>query len=255
MIYIEGLPNIKIRKNDTKSLRVKIVETLEDAIYSGYFPPGFRLVESQLANQLRISRTPMREALLQLESKGLVKILPNKGAVVAVHSIEEIGEIYIIFGSLSGTAASLSVDLISETEIEQIEACITKMEIGRNKIDRKEWFALNNEFHSLFLKPCRKDLLLRLIKNYTKQVGRYWYLLLSDPSNVELFSAQHRAILEAFKSKNPKMAKENVENHIKYFGEIVVENLRSISPFQFDYSNQSDEGLIFSAYRTQDQQR
>jgi DNA-binding GntR family transcriptional regulator len=252
MTFLEGFPTVRIKKNGSKSLRENIVEALEETIYSGYFPPGFRLIESELADKLKISRTPVREALLQLESKGLVKILPNKGAVVAIRSVDEIGEIYIIFGALAGAAASLSVECIDEDGIRQMESCITKMAMNKEKMDRKEWFVLNNEFHSLFLKPCRKEFLLGLIKNYTKQVGRYWYLLLSHPSNVESFSDHHRSIFEAFKSRDSKLARDAVENHIRSFGEIVVESLRSISSLQFDYPNQLGGGKL-SSYWAGDQ--
>lgn len=234
-----------MKKHDGKSLRENITKELRERIYSGYLPPGFKLVESQLAQDFEISRTPVREAILQLESEGLVRILPNKGAIVNVLSIEEIGEIYIVFGALSGTAASLSIDLISDDELKQMEACIAKMEARKENNDRREYFALNNEFHSIFLRPCRKRLLLKLIKNYTKQVGRYWYLLLSNSKNMESFSEQHTKILEAFKSKNSKLAREVVEGHINFFGNIVVESLNSISATELNSSNLSKEKIVF----------
>jgi DNA-binding GntR family transcriptional regulator len=227
-----------------RSRREHILGILRESIYSGLLPPGSKLVESQLANQFETSRTPIREAILQLESEGLIKILPNKGAVVNIFSIDEIEEIYLIFGSLSGTAASLSVQLVSDDDIEKMETCIVKMEAIRDNDDRREYFILNNVFHSAFLKPCGKRLLLKLIKNYTKQVGRYWYLLLSHTKNMELFSEEHRDILKAFKLRDPKMVKERVETHIRSFGNIVVQSLKSISTFESIYTPASAEQRI-----------
>lgn len=237
MIVFEDYPNIqniKIEKSDAKSLRDSVFRFFEEAIYSGYFPPGLRLIESQLANKLEISRTPIREAILQLESQGLVKIVPNKGAVVTIFPIEEIEETYIIFGVLAGVAASLSVEFISEDELKQMETLIVKMENCEDY--KKEWFVLNNQFHSIFLKPCRKKILLKSIKNYTKQVGRYWYLLIvAQPKYLRLLSEEHGSILEAFKLRNSEMVRERVENHIKCFGKIAVEGIRSISPIEMEY--------------------
>jgi len=224
-----NIPNVKIEKNDAKSLRESIVRFLEEAIYSGYFPPGLRLIESQLASKLEISRTPVREAILQLQSQGLVKILPNKGAIVSMYSLEEVEETYIIFGSLAGVAASLSVELISDDEIKEMETLIAKME---NEDNKREWFTFNNQFHSTFLRPCKRKILLKSIKNYTKQVGRYWYLLFTHPSYSKVFNEDHKGILEAFKLRNSKMARERVEDHIRYFGKVVVESLRSILPVE-----------------------
>jgi len=229
-----------------RSRREHIVGILRESIYSGYLPPGSKLVEAQLASQFKTSRTPIREAILQLESEGIIKILPNKGAVVNIFSIDEVEEIYIIFGALSGTAASLSVKLVSDDDIEKMETCVVKMEAIRDNDDRREYFILNNEFHSAFLKPCGKRLLLKLIKNYTKQVGRYWYLLLSHTKNMELFSEEHRDILEAFKLRDPKVVKESVETHIRSFGNIVVQSLRSISALESIYAPASVEQRIIN---------
>jgi DNA-binding GntR family transcriptional regulator len=235
MIFTEEFPNIKVEKNDAKSLRENITKVLEDAIYSGYLLPGARLVESQLASKLEISRTPVREAILQLESEGLVKIIPNKGAFVTIYSIDEIDEIYTIFGALSGVTASISVEVINEDDLKKMESCISKMEISKDNINRREWFTQNNDFHRAFIRPCKKKVLLKLIKNYTRQVGRYWYLMLSYPGSIELFHKEHKEIFEAFKLKNSKMVRELVENHVMSFGRIVVESLRSISPSESNY--------------------
>lgn len=243
MVVSRKIRNSGLKKKK-KSLRKSVLKLLRETIYSGYLPPGLKLVESELAKKFKVSRTPVREALFQLESEGIVKILPNKGAVVTTLSIDEIEETYIIFGVLSGIAASISVELIGENDVKQMEACLEKMEAIKDDIDRREYFTLNNEFHSFFLRPCKKKLLLKLIKNYTKQVGHYWYLLLSHPRNVDLFQEDHKRILNAFKLKNPKFAREIVENHIWSFGKIVVNSLRSISSFESDLS----EGLFLSSF-------
>jgi len=236
MILFEDLPevlNIKIQRSNARSLRESIVKLLEEAIYSGYFPPGLRLIESHLADKLEMSRTPIREALLQLESQGLVKIVPNKGAVVTPFSTEEVEETYMIFGALNGVAAGLSAASISDDEIVQMETLMVKME---NCVDdKKEWFALNNQLHSTFLRPCKKKILLKSIKNYTRQVGRYWYLFLTQSKYMKSFNEDHRKILEAFKLRNSKMAREEVENHVESFGKILVESLRNISPIEWGY--------------------
>jgi DNA-binding GntR family transcriptional regulator len=235
MMFFDDITNIKIDKNDDKSLRENIVRMLEEAIYSGYLPPGSRLIESQLANKLEISRTPVREAILQLESEGLVRLIPNRGAFVNVYSIDEIDEIHIIFGALLGVAAGISVENIDEETLKQMEACIAEMDVCRDHANRKEWLVHNNDFHAAVIRPCKKKVLLKLIKHYTRQVGRYWYLTLSYPGSIELFNKEHKEILEAFKLRNPKMARELMENHVRSFREKVVESLRSISPFGSEY--------------------
>lgn len=219
-----------VKRKDTDSLRRHIVRVLAEWIYSGYLPPGSRLVESELAEKLKISRTPVREAILQLESEGLVKVLPNKGAIVSIYSVGEIEEIYTIYSVLEGLAASLSAELISENGLKRMERCVAKMAASKGMKDRIEWFSWNSEFHSIFIRLCGKMELLKLIKKYTKQISRYWYLT-SHPENMEVFDQEHERILEAFKSRNSKMARESVENHLRSVGKIVVENLASIPSY------------------------
>ena len=84
-------------KTDRKSLRESVLAWMEECIFSGYFPPGSRLIESELADFSKISRTPIREAIIQLETKGLIRIMPNKGAIVNTYSLSELEEINIIF--------------------------------------------------------------------------------------------------------------------------------------------------------------
>lgn len=222
MIFLDRFPDIEIDKK-AGTLRENIEKVIEEGIYSGYLPPGLKLNEVQIAKKLGISRTPVRESLLRLESKGLVKIIPNKGTIINDYSVDEIEEIYIIFGALAGTAASLSIEFITEDELVKMENYLIKMEESK---DAKEWYIYNKEFHSTFLKPCRKKMLLNLIKNYTKQVSRYYYILFSNPQNKESAYKQHRDILNFFKSRNSKMVRETVEDHIKSVGEIIITALK-----------------------------
>lgn len=234
-----------IKKTDKKLLRESILMWMEECIYSGYFPPGVRLIESELAEYLGISRTPIREAIIQLETKGLIRIMPNKGAIVNTYSLSELEEINIIFKTLSGIAASLSLEFISEEELTRMEDYITKMESCKDSdSDRKKWFSLNNQFHKTFLKPCKKKLLLELIKQYKKQVGRYWYISLSN-KYLELFSKDHRRIFEAFKLRNSEMVRINVEKHIQAYSNTAIENLRSFTPIDFDYRKYPENDNVF----------
>lgn len=227
------------KKTDKKSLRESILMWMEECIYSGYFPPGVRLIESELAEYLGISRTPIREAIIQLETKGLVRIVSNKGAIVNIYSLSELEEINIIFKTLSGIAASLSVGFISGEELKRMEECITRMEICKdNDSDRKEWFSLNDQFHKIFLKPCKKKLLFELIKQYKKQVGRYWFLSLTN-KYLGLFSEGHRSIFEAFKLRNSEMARINVEKHVQSYFDTAIENLRSFEPIDLNFERYS----------------
>jgi len=132
-------------------------------------------------------------------------------------------------------AASLSVEFISEEELTRMEDYITKMEVCEDSdSDRKEWFSLNDQFHKTFLKPCKKKRLLELIKQYQKQVGRYWYMSIANRRNLELFSEHHRKIFEAFKLRDSGLVRNSVENHIESYGDTATESLKLFEPIEFD---------------------
>ena len=113
-----------------KSLEKTIYDALKEGIFSGRFQPGERLVESTLAAQLNVSRTPMREAIKRLEAEKLVEIVPNKGATVVKVSPDDIEEMYEIVGILEGYACSLAISRIESQHIERLKEFHRKLQAG-----------------------------------------------------------------------------------------------------------------------------
>ena len=100
-----------------KPLREVVIENIRDAILSGDFPAGMRLTELQLADEMGVSRTPIREAIRNLEQEGLVVMIPRHGAYVADVSIHDINEVYEIRTALETLAAGLAAERIEDSEI------------------------------------------------------------------------------------------------------------------------------------------
>lgn len=104
-----------------KPLREVVIENIRDAILSGDFPAGMRLTELQLADEMGVSRTPIREAIRNLEQEGLVVMIPRRGAYVADVSIHDINEVYEIRTALETLAAGLAAERIEDSEIEEMD--------------------------------------------------------------------------------------------------------------------------------------
>ena len=104
-----------------KPLREVVIENIRDAISSGDFPAGMRLTELQLADEMGVSRTPIREAIRNLEQEGLVVMIPRRGAYVADVSIHDINEVYEIRTALETLAAGLAAERIEDSEIEEMD--------------------------------------------------------------------------------------------------------------------------------------
>ena len=109
-------------------LRIQVFNTLEDAILNGSYKEGDSLNELRLSKSLGVSRTPVREALMQLELEGLVKNIPNKGAVVVGVSEQDVEDIYEIRIRTEGLAARLCAEKITDEELEELEQCMALQE-------------------------------------------------------------------------------------------------------------------------------
>ena len=116
-----------IQLDSYKPLRELVFETLREAIASGRLKPGQRLMELQLAEDLGVSRTPVREAIRQLELEGLVVMVPRKGAYVAELSLRDMAEVFEMRAALDGLAAALAAERITEEEIDFLERCLLEI--------------------------------------------------------------------------------------------------------------------------------
>lgn len=125
----------KINLDNYKPLRDVVFENLREAILEGKLEPGQRLMEVQLAEQLGVSRTPVREAIRKLELEGLVVMLPRKGAYVADVSLKDIIDVLEIRSTLEGLAAYLAADRITEEGVERLKAIA---EDFKQSIERKD---------------------------------------------------------------------------------------------------------------------
>ena len=140
------------------SLRVKIYNRLKNAILNGVYKPGESLIEMRLAKELGVSRTPIREAIRQLELEGLVSSIPNKGVVVEGVSAQDIEDIYTIRKMIEGLAAKWAAEKISD-EAEGIKDVLDLMEFSRKR-NVEKLSELDSRFHDIILKPAKISLLV-----------------------------------------------------------------------------------------------
>jgi len=145
---------LKADLSEKVATRNKIYSILSKAIFRGDLKPGQRLVESKLAESMNISRTPVREAIIWLEQKGLVIASPPKGVMVApLPTTEELIEFYDINGVLRGLAVRKAVQNITSSGINQLKEIIQKSEQYLNEDSSKNISKLNIQFH-LIIEKC-----------------------------------------------------------------------------------------------------
>lgn len=206
---------LPIKLDTYKPLREIVFETIREAIISGRLPPGERLMEMQLADDLGVSRTPVREAIRKLELEGFVVMIPRKGAYVSGLSFKEIADVYEIRGALEGLAAALAAERATEQEIEDMERLLVKIAacIEEGKMDRI--IELDSDFHNSLYKASHNQRLVQMISLLLEQIQRYRVTTLSHPGRARAALEEHRSILEAIAKRNVKRAQELARDHVE----------------------------------------
>ena len=197
-------------------LRIQVFNTLEDAILNGVYKEGDSLNELKLSRSLGVSRTPVREALMQLELEGLVKNIPNKGAVVVGVSAQDVEDIYEIRIRIEGLAARLCAEKITQEELQELEACVALQEYYLKKPDcAKEMGELDGDFHRIIFAASKSRPLQNVLTNFHNYIRRARAVSVCVGKRAQESVAEHRAILDAITNHDGEMAERLTAEHIK----------------------------------------
>jgi len=213
----------KLNLDEYKPLRDVVFENLREAILEGNLKPGQRLMEVQLAEQLGVSRTPIREAIRKLELEGLVVMLPRKGAYVADVSLKDIIDVLEIRASLEGLAASLAAERISDEDINKLEQIMQDFNQGKDDFDVETLLRKDVEFHECIFKATNNVRLHQLINSLWEQVYRFRVTYISDYESTKNIINEHQLILNAIKEGNRDLAKKYAQEHIQKAEQFMID--------------------------------
>lgn len=191
-------------------------EQLKEMILSGELPPGSRLVEGQLATRLKISRTPVREALRQLITEHFVSRDERGGLAVHLPTRREIDDIYLIREVLEGLAARLAARRVSQTEIARLEQTVEAIERGAVNKRIDEVVTANVAFHDLLHEATGNERLVKLgqeLRNSIMLFSREAYTAVVN--RAEITAREHAEILEALKDRDPDRAEKAAREHVR----------------------------------------
>ena len=215
-----------IKIDNYQPLRETVCEVLRNAIKRGILEPGERLMEVQLAEELGISRTPVREAIRKLEQEGYVIMMPRRGTYVSSLSVHDVKEIFEIRSALETLAAVLATMRIEPEELDKLRALLTEIEghIKNNNMDKI--VATDIEFHCLLYQVSRNERLVAIISNLMEQLARFRTLSMSYPGRLQETLAEHRAMVEAIAAGNEDAAREAAERHMEQAEETLLKAMR-----------------------------
>ena len=204
-----------IRLDSYQPLREVVCETLRDAVRRGVLQPGERLMEIQLAEELGVSRTPVREAIRKLEMEGYVIMMPRRGTYVADLSIRDVNEVFEIRTSLESLASGLAAERITEDELEKLQRLLVEIGAHIQNGDMESIVRTDTEFHDLLYQASRNKRLVGIISNLREQLTRFRTTSMSYPGRLKATLEEHRNIVEAIAQGDEKAARKAAEHHME----------------------------------------
>lgn len=213
--------------DDYLPLRDVVFNTLRQGILHGLLPPGLRLMEIQLAKQLGVSRTPVREAIRMLELEGLVNTVPRKGAEVAEITQKDLHDVLEVRCALEELSVELACKSITPEELSQLHKALYTFKELVPSGDVNALAECDVKFHDIIIQSTRNKRLIQLLNNLREQMYRYRLEYLKDLSAHELLIKEHQTILTCLEQRNVEGSKRIIREHINQQYEDVIQNLKN----------------------------
>lgn len=207
-------------------LREAVCETLRDAIRKGILEPGERLMEVQLAEELGISRTPVREAIRKLEQEGYVIMMPRRGTYVSDISTNDVKEIFEIRSALESLATGLAARRIEPDELETLQNLLVEIEGYIAKNDIEKIVETDIKFHGLLYQVSRNERLVNIINNLKEQLARFRTLSMSYPGRLQETLEEHSEMVEAIANGDVSAARDAAEHHMERAEKTLLKAMR-----------------------------
>jgi DNA-binding GntR family transcriptional regulator len=213
-----------------------LADRISAKIFAGEYPPGSRLRQEALADEFSVSRTPIREALRQLEVKGVIQHRPNQGAIVLAPNAQDIRDAYQVRAELEGLAITLATEWITDEQIERMRRAQKRFAETVDKLiarksnakahlkDVPNWVESNDEFHGVVIEASGNRRLRHVIQDLHLGFTRNIMLsaLMMDGRRMRENVSQHEAILSATSRHDAIEARKVMTHHILRSGELAV---------------------------------
>ncbi|MCC2254738.1 GntR family transcriptional regulator [Ruminococcus sp. CLA-AA-H200] len=207
------------------SLGGRVFQKIREDILNGKYRENDELRENTIGKELGVSRTPVREALRQLELEGLVTIIPNRGAYVTGISNKDIWDIYVIRSMLEGLCAGWATEHITQEQLDELEETLLLSEFQMNResgFNAEQVAALDSRFHAILYEASGSRILSRVLTDFHNYVQMARRSSIVSEERARKSIREHRQILRAVKERDADMAEQLANEHILH----VMENLK-----------------------------
>jgi len=217
-------PSLNILKKE--NLGNQVFEHIKEMILKGEIPAGKRMIESEIANFMGISRTPVREAVHKLEAEGFLKPLPKAGYVVRGLTLSDIEETFDIRSILESFAGYLAAIRYSDEEILPLEEKIEEFQRHLDRDDLKGLTRINTDFHELLYSLSRSPRLIKMIHGLRDEIFFLRKVILNSGEMALLSNKDHREMIKAIKKREAKKVRRLVMEHILRGKKFVLNEIR-----------------------------
>ena len=205
-----------------KPLREMVYEELKMQILKGSIIPGTRMMEVELAEEMGVSRTPIREAIRKLEKEGLVTIEPRRGAYASMISTEDMVEILEVRQDLEGLAAYFAADRMTDAQMAELREESERYNDAVKRGNMEDMIKHDTRYHHIIVESCRNKILVQMIEQLQELVLRFRYIYYDNFRRAENMPEEHEAIIAAIAEGNADKARAAADIHIERLKELVL---------------------------------
>ncbi|MBC7686337.1 MAG: GntR family transcriptional regulator [Bdellovibrionales bacterium] len=207
-------------------------EAIEEMIATGALPPGHRLDEVELAKQFGVSRTPIRETLIQLASMGIVVIRPRRGAIVAELGPQQLVQMFEVMSELEAMCGRLAARRMTGDEHQRLLAAHALCKEVRDSDDPDSYFYRNEQFHDVIYQGSHNDFLIEQTRSLHRRLRPYRRLQLRVRDRVGNSFAEHDAVVKSILAGEGEATAELLRGHIMIQGQRFADLMASLSQMQ-----------------------
>ena len=202
--------------NKPRTLVDQVYHEMLDRILQNVWSTGHQALEQELAEELGVSRTPVREALIRLQRDGLVKVVPRHGMRVLPISLQDIQEIHQILTSLEGLSVELAATrCLSDKELKPLKKTIQRMEAAHRDSDIAAWAQADEDFHCALVHLSGNRILTAVVDDFWGRAQRARLTMLSLRKSTEESTVEHTSLINAIREGDAPRAREILEAHRK----------------------------------------
>lgn len=221
-----GIPNSNSPARVTSAVN-RVCEYLRANIVRGELLPGTWLRPDEIAEELGVSRMPIREALQRLEAESYVVCHAHRGWTVASLTADDVEELYLMRGALQGLATRLAAPLLTDDDLSRMEALLCRMRELRSVSDVMVFLYRDWEFHDVLYAAAKRPRLYQRIHALRQNAARYARLYITLPGATDVSIAAHCRILDACRSRDPESVERADCEHSAETARLVIEYIRT----------------------------